>query len=135
MIPQIPLLKNIDSNNFFLMAGPCVVENEEMIFQTATRLKEICERLKIPLIFKSSYRKANRSSASSFTGIGDEAALKILVKVREQLQLPIVTDIHEAHEAAIAAEVLALGFTFVADTSDATSQAREIDLWLELKKA
>ena len=104
MVPQIPLLKNIDSNNFFLMAGPCVVENEEMIFQTATRLKEICERLKIPLIFKSSYRKANRSSASSFTGIGDEAALKILVKVREQLQLPIVTDIHEAHEAAIAAE-------------------------------
>ncbi|GDX52234.1 2-dehydro-3-deoxyphosphooctonate aldolase [Bacteroidota bacterium] len=86
------------------MAGPCVVENEEMIFQTATKLKEICERLKIPFIFKSSYRKANRSSASSFTGIGDETALKILGKVREQFQLPIVTDIHESHEAAMAAE-------------------------------
>ncbi len=104
MYPIIPQLKFTDSNNFFLMAGPCVVENEEMIFQTATKLKEICARLKIPFIFKSSYRKANRSSASSFTGIGDEVALKILGDVRNQLHVPIVTDIHEAHEAAIAAE-------------------------------
>ena len=104
MHPHIPLLKNSDSNNFFLIAGPCVVENEETVFQTATQLKQIAGRLKIPFIFKSSYRKANRSSASSFTGIGDKVALNILRKVREQLQVPVVTDIHESHEAAMAAE-------------------------------
>ncbi len=104
MYPDIPLLQNISSNNFFLIAGPCVVEDEEMIMKTATHLKAVCSRLEIPFIFKSSFRKANRSAHSSFTGIGDEKALRILEKVRWQLQVPVVTDIHESHEAALAAK-------------------------------
>lgn len=92
------------SNNFFLMAGPCVIENEEMPFEICERLKQICERLDINLIFKASYRKANRSKIDSFSGIGDEKALNILGQIREKYQLPVVTDIHSAQEAAIAAE-------------------------------
>ena len=92
------------SNNFFLIAGPCVVESEELIMHTAEKIAHICERLQIPLIFKSSYRKANRSRIDSFTGIGDEAALKILAKVRDTFKVPVVTDIHTADEAAVAAE-------------------------------
>lgn len=91
-------------NNFFLMAGPCVIESEDIILSTAERVVEICSRHKIPLIFKSSYRKANRSRLDSFSGIGDEAALKILAKVKEKFGVPLVTDIHDASEAAMAAE-------------------------------
>ncbi len=92
------------NNNFFLMAGPCVIESEDIILSTAERVAEICSRHKIPLIFKSSYRKANRSRLDSFSGIGDEAALKILAKVKEKFGVPLVTDIHDASEAAMAAE-------------------------------
>jgi 2-dehydro-3-deoxyphosphooctonate aldolase (KDO 8-P synthase) len=92
------------SNNFFLMAGPCVIENEEMPFEICEQLKQICDRLGINLIFKASYRKANRSKIDSFSGIGDEKALNILGQIRKKYQLPVVTDIHSAHEAAIAAE-------------------------------
>ncbi|MDD6211384.1 MAG: 3-deoxy-8-phosphooctulonate synthase [Bacteroidales bacterium] len=92
------------SGNFFLMAGPCVIEGEEMAFQIAERLVDICNRLDIPLIFKGSYRKANRSRIDSFTGIGDRKALDILAKVRKHFNVPVVTDIHESHEAALAAE-------------------------------
>lgn len=90
--------------NFFLLAGPCVVEGEEMAMDIAETLLGICGRYGVPLVFKGSYRKANRSRLDSFTGIGDEKALKILRKVRETFHLPVVTDIHEAHEAAMAAE-------------------------------
>lgn len=100
---MLPSLDNA-SNNFFLMAGPCVVENEEVIMKTAERIVGICDRLKVPLIFKSSYRKANRSRIDSFSGIGDEAALKILGKVKQAFGVPLVTDIHAADEAAMAAE-------------------------------
>jgi 2-dehydro-3-deoxyphosphooctonate aldolase (KDO 8-P synthase) len=93
-----------NTNNFFLMAGPCVIESETVIMNTAEKVVRICERLGIPLIFKSSYRKANRSRLDSFSGIGDEAALKILSKVRETFKVPLVTDIHAADEAAMAAE-------------------------------
>lgn len=93
-----------NSNNFFLMAGPCVIENEQMPFEICEKLKEICERLDIDLIFKASYRKANRSKIDSFSGIGDEKALKILGEIRKKYQIPVVTDIHSAEEAAIAAE-------------------------------
>jgi len=86
------------------MAGPCVVESEEVIMATAERVVKICERLRIPYIFKSSYRKANRTRLDSFTGIGDENALKLLKKVRDTFNIPVVTDIHAANEAAIAAE-------------------------------
>ncbi len=92
------------ANNFFLMAGPCVIESEAVIMQTAERVVDICNRLQIPLIFKSSYRKANRSRLDSFSGIGDEKALKILAKVKTTFGVPLVTDIHDAAEAAMAAE-------------------------------
>lgn len=92
-----------DKNSFFLLAGPCVVESEPLVMETAAALKEICTRLRIPFVFKASYRKANRSSAGSFTGIGDTEALKILQQVRTLLALPVVTDIHTAEEAAQAA--------------------------------
>ena len=101
---NIPFLKNLDSGNFFLLAGPCVVESEEMTMRIAERLIEITNRLKIPFIFKASYRKANRSRSDSFTGIGDEKALDILAKIRSKFSIPIVTDIHESDDAAIAAK-------------------------------
>ena len=90
--------------NFFLMAGPCVIEGEEMALRIAERCANMTSRLSIPYIFKGSYRKANRSRLDSFTGIGDEKALKILRKVADTFQITVVTDIHEAAEAAIAAE-------------------------------
>ncbi|MBO5843416.1 MAG: 3-deoxy-8-phosphooctulonate synthase [Bacteroidales bacterium] len=93
-----------NSNNFFLMAGPCVIENEQMPFEICEKLKEICERLDIDLIFKASYRKANRSKIDSFSGIGDEKALKILGQIRKKYALPVVTDIHSAEEAEMAVE-------------------------------
>lgn len=89
----------------FLIAGPCVVESEEMIMRTAEKLSEISTRLEFQLIFKSSYRKANRLSGKSFSGIGDQEALRILEKVKQTFGLPVITDIHEVAEAATAAEV------------------------------
>ena len=92
------------SENFFLMAGPCVIEGEDMALRIAEKIVGITERLHIPYVFKGSYRKANRSRLDSFTGIGDEKALKILRKVGETFDIPTVTDIHETTEAAMAAE-------------------------------
>lgn len=96
--------KLTNSDNFFLLAGPCVIEGEDMALRIAEKITEITTRLQIPYVFKGSYRKANRSRLDSFTGIGDEKALKILRKVGETFSVPTVTDIHEAHEAAMAAE-------------------------------
>lgn len=96
-------LESSPARNFFLLAGPCVIEGREMAFETAGRLKEICASLQIPFVFKGSYRKANRSRLDSFRGIGDEKALGILGDVRRELDIPVVTDIHEAAEAAMAA--------------------------------
>lgn len=93
-----------NKDNFFLLAGPCVVESEDVIMRTAEQVVSVCSKHNIPLVFKSSYRKANRTRLDSFTGIGDEAALKILAKVKAQFNVPIVTDIHAAEEAAMAAE-------------------------------
>lgn len=90
--------------NFFLLAGPCVIEGEQMALDIAGKLREVAERLAIPYVFKGSYRKANRSRIDSFTGIGDEKALEILKKVGETYSIPVVTDIHECREAAMAAE-------------------------------
>ena len=98
-------LRLSNNYNFFLIAGPCVVENEEVVFKTASTLKEICERNNIQLIFKASYRKANRSSSNSFTGIGDSQALEILLQVRKEYNLHICTDIHTAIEAEFASKV------------------------------
>ncbi len=104
MIKNIPYIKHADSNQFFLFAGPCVVENEEIVFEIAEKIIKITDQLQIPYVFKASYKKANRSRLDSFTGIGDEKALKILGKLREQLKVPVVTDIHTAEEAHIAAQ-------------------------------
>ena len=93
-----------NNDNFFLMAGPCAIESEDVALRIAEKITGIAERLNIPYIFKGSYRKANRSRLDSFTGIGDEKALKILRKVGETFRIPTVTDIHETHEAAMAAE-------------------------------
>lgn len=87
----------------FVIAGPCVVESEDIVFTVATALAGICERHNVPLVFKASYRKANRSSGQSFTGIGDEKALGILAGVREKFQVPVLTDIHSVEEATLAA--------------------------------
>ncbi|MCM1318933.1 MAG: 3-deoxy-8-phosphooctulonate synthase [Muribaculaceae bacterium] len=97
-------LNSSKSGNFFLLAGPCAIESEEIAMQTAERLVTVCAKLDIPLVFKGSYRKANRSRLDSFTGIGDVKALTILSKVREQFGVPVVTDIHETREAHLAAE-------------------------------
>ncbi len=96
--------QSYDPNNFFLIAGPCVVESEELVNEVAEKVSGICKRLGIPYIFKSSYRKANRTSANSFSGIGDEKAMKLLKSTGEKFSLPTTTDIHTAGEAAIAAE-------------------------------
>lgn len=92
-----------DEKNFFLIAGPCVVESEELVMEVAEKVYGICKRLDIPYIFKASYRKANRTSGASFTGMGDEAALQILQKVNDRFSLPTTTDIHAHEEAAVAA--------------------------------
>lgn len=104
MIEKLPFIKDTASGNFFLLAGPCVVEGEEMLYQTATTIKQITEKLHIPFVFKASYRKANRSRLDSFTGIGDVEALEMLARVRADLQVPVVTDIHSAEEAEMAAK-------------------------------
>lgn len=104
MLPRLKKLKNTESGQFFLIAGPCSIEGEDRAMRIAERVMEMTSRLKIPYIFKGSYRKANRSRLDSFTGIGDEKALKILRKVGETFDIPVTTDIHADEEAAMAAE-------------------------------
>lgn len=103
-ISLIPNIKHTDSNNFFLLAGPCAIESEEMAMRIAEKVISITDKLKIPYVFKGSFKKANRSRIDSFTGIGDEKALKILKKVGKTFNVPTVTDIHEAADATKAAE-------------------------------
>ena len=95
--------QSYDENNFFLIAGPCVVESEELVMEVADKVSSICKKLGIPYIFKASYRKANRTSASSFTGIGDETALGLVKKTGEKYSVPTTSDIHAHEEAAKAA--------------------------------
>lgn len=103
-LSQIPQIKHTDSNNFILLAGPCAIEGEEMALRIADKIVEVTDALKIPYIFKGSFKKANRSRVDSFSGIGDEKALKILRKVSESFVIPTVTDIHQESDAAMAAE-------------------------------
>lgn len=104
IIESIPNISHAKSKNFFLIAGPCIVESEKTTMQTAEKILYITEKLKIPYIFKASYKKANRSRNDSFTGIGDMKALVILKKTRDFLQIPVITDIHTELEAETAAE-------------------------------
>ena len=104
MVSKINKIKHQRSGNFFLIAGPCAIESEEMSMEIAKKILNITNKLEIPFIFKGSYRKANRSRLDSFTGIGDMEALLILKKVGEHFNIPILTDIHSSKEAAIAAQ-------------------------------
>jgi len=100
---NIPKIKHTNSNNFFLMAGPCAIEGEEIALRIVEKIVKITDKLQIPYIFKGSFKKANRSRLDSFTGIGDEKALKILEKIGREFDIPTVTDIHESSDAALAA--------------------------------
>jgi 2-dehydro-3-deoxyphosphooctonate aldolase (KDO 8-P synthase) len=104
MIEYVPKIKHTSSGNFFLIAGPCAIEGEDIAMEIAEKVSNVCQRLEIPYIFKGSYRKANRSRLDSFTGIGDEKALNILKKVGERFDIPVTTDFHSAEEAVIAAQ-------------------------------
>lgn len=99
----VPQLGHTKSDNFFLLAGPCAIEGEEMALRIAEKIVSLTDKLEIPYVFKGSFKKANRSRIDSFTGIGDEKALKILRKVSETFAIPTVTDIHEVEDAAKAA--------------------------------
>lgn len=98
--------QSYNEKNFFLIAGPCVVESEELITEVADKVYAICKKLGIPYVFKASYRKANRTSASSFTGLGDDTGLSLLKKIKDTYQLPVTSDIHAHDEAAIAAQYI-----------------------------
>ncbi len=104
MIQYLDKIHHKDSKNFFLIAGPCAIENEEMAFEIAEKIVELSNQYKIPYIFKGSFKKANRSRVDSFTGIGDEKALEIIKKVGEKFQIPTTTDIHENEHAELAAK-------------------------------
>ena len=104
MISSIPKINHSNSGNFFIMAGPCAIEGEEMAFKIANKILDITSKLEIPFIFKGSFKKANRSRLDSFTGIGDEKALKILNKIGTNLSIPTVTDIHEISDADLASQ-------------------------------
>jgi 2-dehydro-3-deoxyphosphooctonate aldolase (KDO 8-P synthase) len=136
MIPQISGLKYAQGDNFFLLAGPCAIEGKEMAFEIAETLVSICDKLQIPLVFKGSYRKANRSRLDSFTGIGDEKALQILADIGEKFGLPTVTDIHESAEAEMAAsyvDVIQIP-AFLFRQTDLLVAAAKTGKWVNIKK-
>jgi 2-dehydro-3-deoxyphosphooctonate aldolase (KDO 8-P synthase) len=133
---NIPGLKFSESGNFLLIAGPCVVESEEIVFETAEYLKKLSDKYHLPFIFKSSYRKANRSRGDSFSGIGDIKALRILDEVRRRFSVPVITDIHNPDEAAVAADfvdVLQIP-AFLCRQSDLLAAAGKTGKWVNIKK-
>ncbi len=128
--------QSYDKNNFFLIAGPCVVESEELVMEVADKVSGICRNLGIPYVFKASYRKANRTSGSSFTGIGDEAALSLVKKAGEIYKLPTTSDIHAHEEAAMAAkyiDILQIP-AFLCRQSDLLAAAAETGKVVNVKK-
>ncbi len=133
---DIPNLKFVESDNFLLIAGPCVVESEEIVFTVAEQVIKLADKYRIPYIFKASYRKANRSKSDSFTGIGDRQALEILESVRKHLSVPVITDIHNPDEAAMAAEyvdVLQIP-AFLSRQTDLLIAAAKTGKWINIKK-
>lgn len=134
--PDTSISLDLSGDNFFLIAGPCVVESESIVMGIAERMVEITARLGIPYAFKASYRKANRSRSDSFTGIGDVDALKLLARVRREFRVPVVTDIHNPDEAAMAAEyvdVLQIP-AFLCRQTDLLVAAAETGRWVNVKK-
>ncbi|AWM15171.1 3-deoxy-8-phosphooctulonate synthase [Flavobacterium sp. NRK F10] len=135
-INNIPQIKNADKDNFFLLAGPCAIEGEEMAMRIAEKIVSITDKLEIPYVFKGSFKKANRSRVDSFTGIGDEKALKILQKVSKEFGIPTITDIHTNEDAAMAAEyvdVLQIP-AFLVRQTDLVVAAAETGKTVNLKK-
>lgn len=133
---DVPKLKHIDANNFFLLCGPCAIEGEEMALRIAEKVLTITDKLRIPYVFKGSFKKANRSRIDSFTGIGDEKALKILQKVSETFDVPTITDIHEISDASMAAayvDVLQIP-AFLVRQTDLVVAAAETGKVVNLKK-
>ncbi|MGC1205880.1 MAG: 3-deoxy-8-phosphooctulonate synthase [Flavobacteriaceae bacterium] len=136
ILQDIPKLKHINSNNFFLLCGPCAIEGEDMALRIAEKVVRITNKLKIPYVFKGSFKKANRSRIDSFTGIGDEKALKILKKVSDTFDVPTVTDIHEISDAKLAAQyvdVLQIP-AFLVRQTDLVVAAAETGKVINLKK-
>ena len=132
----IPQLKHTKSNNFFLLCGPCAIEGEEMAMRIAEKVVSITDKLNIPYVFKGSFKKANRSRVDSFTGIGDDKALRILRKVSETFKVPTITDIHEISDAYMAAEyvdVLQIP-AFLVRQTDLVVAAAETGKVVNLKK-
>jgi 2-dehydro-3-deoxyphosphooctonate aldolase (KDO 8-P synthase) len=133
---QIPQIKHIESGNFFVLAGPCAIEGEEMAMRIAEHLVKVSDQLEIPLVFKGSFKKANRSRVDSFTGIGDEKALRILRKVSETFKIPTITDIHTQEDAVLAAEyvdILQIP-AFLVRQTDLVVAAAETGKTVNLKK-
>lgn len=129
-------IDSIVSGGFFLIAGPCVVESEKLCLTVAEKLTTLCAAHKLPLVFKASYRKANRLSGNSFSGIGDEEGLRILGRVKSEFSLPILTDIHESHEAAsvaAVADILQIP-AFLSRQTDLLVAAAETGKWVNVKK-
>ena len=135
-IHDIPHLKHLNSKNFFLLAGPCVIEGRDIAMLIAEKLRKITDKYKIPYVFKGSYRKANRSRIDSFSGIGDEKALKILAEVGATFEIPVITDIHSAEEASVAAEyvdILQIP-AFLCRQTDILIAAARTGKWINVKK-
>lgn len=136
MIEKLPFIKNTGSGNFFLLAGPCVVESKDLCLEIAERVQCITDKLEIPFVFKASYRKANRSRSDSFTGIGDQAGLEVLGLVREKYKVPVVTDIHsetEAETAAAFADILQIP-AFLCRQTDLLVAAAKTGKFVNIKK-
>jgi 2-dehydro-3-deoxyphosphooctonate aldolase (KDO 8-P synthase) len=133
---NIPGLKYGETGNFLLIAGPCVVESEDIVFRIAEQINKLSDKYHIPFIFKASYRKANRSKADSFTGIGDREALKILSDVGKKFDVPVITDIHNPDEAEMAAgyaDVLQIP-AFLCRQTDLLTAAARTGKWVNIKK-
>jgi 2-dehydro-3-deoxyphosphooctonate aldolase (KDO 8-P synthase) len=133
---NIPGLSYGNTGNFLLIAGPCVVESEEVVSEIAGHLVKLSGKYQLPLIFKSSYRKANRSRADSFTGIGDTQALEILAGAGRRFSVPVITDIHNPDEAAMAAkyvDVLQIP-AFLCRQTDLLQAAAKTGKWINIKK-
>ena len=135
-IGDIPGLNFTDTNNFLLIAGPCVVESEKVVFEIAEHILRISQKYRLPFVFKSSYRKANRSKIDSFSGIGDLKALKILSDVRKKLSVPVITDIHNPDEAELASpyvDILQIP-AFMCRQTDLLVAAGKTGKWVNIKK-
>lgn len=133
---NIPGIRYGETDNFLLIAGPCVVESEEVVLQVADHLMKLADKYRIPFIFKASYRKANRSKIDSFSGIGDEKALRILASVRKKFSIPVITDIHNPPEAELAAryvDVLQIP-AFLCRQTDLLVAAAKTGKWINIKK-